>query len=134
VANNPGIWMDHCHTLPHAGKGLVAHLMYEGSRRRSRWGQATNPSSVSRQQLGDDRQETPHETKSVTARHLSPGCHRLPRASMDGATRTKYDGRDRVVLQAFRASLALTTDAGRAVRPGHPLRCRSRPSRCQRSS
>jgi hypothetical protein len=22
--------MDHCHTLPHAGKGLVAHLMYEG--------------------------------------------------------------------------------------------------------
>jgi len=30
VANNPGIWMDHCHNLPHAGEGLVAHLMYEG--------------------------------------------------------------------------------------------------------
>jgi FtsP/CotA-like multicopper oxidase with cupredoxin domain len=29
-ANNPGIWMDHCHTLKHAAEGLVAHLMYEG--------------------------------------------------------------------------------------------------------
>jgi FtsP/CotA-like multicopper oxidase with cupredoxin domain len=30
VADNPGIWMDHCHNLPHARQGLVAHLMYEG--------------------------------------------------------------------------------------------------------
>ncbi|MBA3490153.1 MAG: multicopper oxidase domain-containing protein, partial [Longispora sp.] len=30
VANNPGIWMDHCHNLPHVSEGLVAHLMYEG--------------------------------------------------------------------------------------------------------
>jgi FtsP/CotA-like multicopper oxidase with cupredoxin domain len=30
VANNPGIWMDHCHNLPHASQGLVAHLMYAG--------------------------------------------------------------------------------------------------------
>jgi FtsP/CotA-like multicopper oxidase with cupredoxin domain len=30
VADNPGIWMDHCHNLPHAGEGLTAHLMYEG--------------------------------------------------------------------------------------------------------
>jgi FtsP/CotA-like multicopper oxidase with cupredoxin domain len=30
VADNPGIWMDHCHNLPHASQGLVAHLMYEG--------------------------------------------------------------------------------------------------------
>ena len=30
VADNPGIWMDHCHNLPHAGQGLVANLMYEG--------------------------------------------------------------------------------------------------------
>ncbi|HJR88801.1 MAG TPA: multicopper oxidase family protein [Aeromicrobium sp.] len=29
-ADNPGIWMDHCHQLPHAVEGLVAHLMYEG--------------------------------------------------------------------------------------------------------
>jgi FtsP/CotA-like multicopper oxidase with cupredoxin domain len=29
-ADNPGIWMDHCHQLPHATQGLVAHLMYEG--------------------------------------------------------------------------------------------------------
>ena len=30
VANNPGIWMDHCHNLKHAAQGMVAHLMYEG--------------------------------------------------------------------------------------------------------
>ncbi|WP_159798641.1 multicopper oxidase family protein [Puerhibacterium puerhi] len=30
VADNPGIWMDHCHTLAHAVEGLVAHVMYRG--------------------------------------------------------------------------------------------------------
>jgi FtsP/CotA-like multicopper oxidase with cupredoxin domain len=30
VADNPGVWMDHCHNLTHAADGLVAHLMYEG--------------------------------------------------------------------------------------------------------
>jgi len=30
LADNPGLWMDHCHNLPHAAEGLVAHLMYEG--------------------------------------------------------------------------------------------------------
>ncbi len=30
LADNPGIWMDHCHNLPHAADGLVAHLMYQG--------------------------------------------------------------------------------------------------------
>jgi FtsP/CotA-like multicopper oxidase with cupredoxin domain len=30
VANNPGIWMDHCHGLKHAAQGMIAHLMYEG--------------------------------------------------------------------------------------------------------
>lgn len=30
VADNPGVWMDHCHNLPHASEGLSAHLMYEG--------------------------------------------------------------------------------------------------------
>src|SRR5680860_1792395 len=30
VADNPGIWMDHCHNLRHAAEGLVAHLMYAG--------------------------------------------------------------------------------------------------------
>jgi FtsP/CotA-like multicopper oxidase with cupredoxin domain len=30
VADNPGIWMDHCHNLNHAAQGLVSHLMYEG--------------------------------------------------------------------------------------------------------
>jgi len=31
-ANNPGIWMDHCHNLPHAREGLMTHLAYEGYR------------------------------------------------------------------------------------------------------
>ncbi len=30
LADNPGIWMDHCHNLPHAHAGLVTHLMYTG--------------------------------------------------------------------------------------------------------
>jgi FtsP/CotA-like multicopper oxidase with cupredoxin domain len=30
VADNPGIWMDHCHNLPHAAQGLITHLMYSG--------------------------------------------------------------------------------------------------------
>lgn len=30
VADNPGVWMDHCHNLGHAADGLVAHLMYTG--------------------------------------------------------------------------------------------------------
>jgi FtsP/CotA-like multicopper oxidase with cupredoxin domain len=30
VADNPGIWMDHCHHLDHARDGLVAHLAYAG--------------------------------------------------------------------------------------------------------
>ncbi|MEO7268612.1 MAG: multicopper oxidase family protein [Knoellia sp.] len=30
VADNPGIWMDHCHNLRHAREGLVAHLAYIG--------------------------------------------------------------------------------------------------------
>ena len=30
LADNPGIWMDHCHNLTHAAQGLIAHLMYSG--------------------------------------------------------------------------------------------------------
>jgi len=30
IADNPGIWMDHCHDLEHAVDGLVAHLAYTG--------------------------------------------------------------------------------------------------------
>ena len=29
-ADNPGIWMDHCHNLAHAAEGLTMHLAYEG--------------------------------------------------------------------------------------------------------
>jgi FtsP/CotA-like multicopper oxidase with cupredoxin domain len=30
VADNPGVWMDHCHNLQHADQGLIAHLAYTG--------------------------------------------------------------------------------------------------------
>lgn len=30
LADNPGLWMDHCHNLPHAVEGLMAHVMYDG--------------------------------------------------------------------------------------------------------
>ena len=29
-ANNPGLWMLHCHNLQHAADGLTMHLMYAG--------------------------------------------------------------------------------------------------------
>ncbi len=29
-ADNPGIWMDHCHNLRHAAEGMVFHLVYDG--------------------------------------------------------------------------------------------------------
>jgi FtsP/CotA-like multicopper oxidase with cupredoxin domain len=31
LADNPGVWMDHCHDLQHAVEGLVAHLAYTGT-------------------------------------------------------------------------------------------------------
>jgi FtsP/CotA-like multicopper oxidase with cupredoxin domain len=30
LADNPGIWMDHCHNLPHAADGMTMHVAYEG--------------------------------------------------------------------------------------------------------
>ena len=30
IADNPGIWADHCHNLKHAADGLLAHLAYAG--------------------------------------------------------------------------------------------------------
>ena len=45
VADNPGIWMDHCHNLKHAADGMVTHLMYDG---------VTTP-----YQLGDDSGNVP---------------------------------------------------------------------------
>jgi hypothetical protein len=29
-ATNPGIWMNHCHNLPHAQQGMMLHLAYDG--------------------------------------------------------------------------------------------------------
>ncbi len=40
-ADNPGLWMDHCHNLVHAKQGLVAHLMYQGVTTRVRLGRHT---------------------------------------------------------------------------------------------
>ena len=40
-ADNPGIWMDHCHNLPHAVQGLIVHLAYEGVTTPFRMGAAS---------------------------------------------------------------------------------------------
>lgn len=29
-ADNPGLWMDHCHNLDHAAAGMMSHVVYEG--------------------------------------------------------------------------------------------------------
>jgi Putative multicopper oxidases len=31
-ANNPGVWMNHCHNLPHAERGMAVHLVDDGYR------------------------------------------------------------------------------------------------------
>jgi FtsP/CotA-like multicopper oxidase with cupredoxin domain len=41
-ASNPGIWMFHCHNLPHARDGLTMHVMYGGVTTRYRVGDAVH--------------------------------------------------------------------------------------------
>jgi FtsP/CotA-like multicopper oxidase with cupredoxin domain len=41
-ADNPGLWMDHCHNLTHAAAGLTMHLAYEGVWTPYRVGGATD--------------------------------------------------------------------------------------------
>jgi FtsP/CotA-like multicopper oxidase with cupredoxin domain len=41
-ADNPGIWMDHCHNLKHAAAGLTMHVAYEGVATPYRTGGATH--------------------------------------------------------------------------------------------
>lgn len=43
VADNPGIWMDHCHNLDHAAEGLLAHLAYAGVTTPFRIGDGNEP-------------------------------------------------------------------------------------------
>ncbi len=75
VADNPGVWMDHCHNLKHAAEGLVAHLMYSGVTVPYRLGDdtATSPSNP-------DSSATPSGEKSgkpQTNRCRSPHSGRL---------------------------------------------------------
>jgi FtsP/CotA-like multicopper oxidase with cupredoxin domain len=41
-ADNPGLWMDHCHNLEHAADGMVTHLGYVGVTSPFQVGQATS--------------------------------------------------------------------------------------------
>ncbi|WP_051215075.1 multicopper oxidase family protein [Granulicoccus phenolivorans] len=43
VADNPGVWMDHCHNLPHASEGLMTHLSYAGVDTPYRMGPYNHP-------------------------------------------------------------------------------------------
>ena len=45
VADNPGIWMDHCHNLTHAADGLVAppHVRGLSHLVSGRWDHANHP-------------------------------------------------------------------------------------------
>jgi FtsP/CotA-like multicopper oxidase with cupredoxin domain len=41
-ADNPGLWIDHCHDLDHAAAGMIMHLMYQGITTPFEAGRATN--------------------------------------------------------------------------------------------
>lgn len=43
VADNPGVWIDHCHNLDHTADGLLAHLAYEGITTPFRIGDGNEP-------------------------------------------------------------------------------------------
>ena len=43
VADNPGIWADHCHNLKHAADGLLAHLAYTNVSTPYRVGDGNQP-------------------------------------------------------------------------------------------
>jgi FtsP/CotA-like multicopper oxidase with cupredoxin domain len=47
-ADNPGLWMDHCHNLEHAAEGMTLHLAYQGYRTPYRVG--SGPGSPSAKQ------------------------------------------------------------------------------------
>ncbi|MFD1050372.1 multicopper oxidase domain-containing protein, partial [Kibdelosporangium lantanae] len=40
-ADNPGVWMDHCHNFQHAAGGMTMHLAYDGITEPYRAGRAT---------------------------------------------------------------------------------------------
>jgi FtsP/CotA-like multicopper oxidase with cupredoxin domain len=40
-ADNPGVWMDHCHNLEHAQVGMMFHLVYDGVTSPYQTGRAT---------------------------------------------------------------------------------------------
>ncbi|HCT78651.1 MAG TPA: copper oxidase [Micromonosporaceae bacterium] len=42
-ADNPGLWVSHCHNLPHAAKGMMLHIAYEGVTTSYRVGGGNNP-------------------------------------------------------------------------------------------
>ena len=41
-ATNPGLWMLHCHNLPHAADGMTMHVMYDGVETPFRAGDAAH--------------------------------------------------------------------------------------------
>jgi FtsP/CotA-like multicopper oxidase with cupredoxin domain len=47
-ADNPGLWMDHCHNLEHAAEGMTLYLAYQGYRTPYRVG--SGPGSPSAKQ------------------------------------------------------------------------------------
>lgn len=97
VADNPGIWMDHCHNLPHAAEGLVAHVAYTGFKRHS--GSAVRPTtSLSRRNPGHGR--------GGDQRGGQPDPGLLPlRSGAGGSTRsrTRRAGRRRRARSRFRS-------------------------------
>ena len=82
LADNPGVWMDHCHNLPHAVEGLVAHYTVGGTGPTSR--SDADPSAVLaclaaypgvRQVLGGDRAQPPRLEVLEGLQHLRTGIH-----------------------------------------------------------
>ena len=76
VADNPGVWMFHCHNLPHARAGLMTHLMYEGVSTPYRIGRVSGESDERAGVRRLDVRPTPARAGRTRSRGSRPRCPR----------------------------------------------------------
>ena len=99
VADNPGIWMDHCHNLPHAAQGLVTHLMYTGVTTKFHLGGATGQSA--RVNRAPDRERRTEGLRQAVEGRVGRSAGRVEGLGEEGSRgRGQDDVEDVVVGQA----------------------------------
>jgi hypothetical protein len=101
AADNPGIWMDHCHDLEHAADGALAHLPTPGSPSPTASAAQSPAAATSARSSAPARGIRPSGTETPGLARCARG-QRLCRASrataIDAATRKSRRGSGTVTL------------------------------------